>query len=131
LKEGLSNKDLSSQTPLAKDKRGPPLGLPSTKTKGTSWEAKTLSCSLDSAPRNESSWSRVLPLAPAATRLSNAWIDSGENTRFECLPSSPCSSRLPIPRAKSDWPPFNPRRSIVTHLSDSYVLSPAPSAHGP
>jgi hypothetical protein len=64
LKEGMRDADLSSQSPLEKDNRGPPLGLPSAETKAMNWEAKALSWSIDSALREQEKLVQGAALGP-------------------------------------------------------------------
>lgn len=111
LKEGFKESDLSTQTPLANDNRGPPAALPSAKTRSTSWEERELSSSVLFDLRKDSNWSRVWPLEPAAIKLRTTWMERGEKTTLESLPwlNRTCFARV---NETSVWLLIDWRRSI-------------------
>lgn len=67
-------------------------------------------------PSAEASWSRVAPPAPAATRLSATWRDSGEKATFLPAPPAGCAGedRAAARRsAKEVWWAMETRRSAA------------------
>ncbi|KAL7233760.1 hypothetical protein ACSBR1_017381 [Camellia fascicularis] len=75
LKEGLRERDWSTDTPLAKDNLGPQVGPPSAKTRETSCEKRELSSSEDLELRKESNWLRVGDLEPAVIKLRTTLME--------------------------------------------------------